>query len=61
MANELGPAERRQGFAAVLRNRHFLRVWIAQCLALTAQNGIHFVQMVLIESLTGRAPGAHAR
>lgn len=41
-----------EGFGAVLRNRHFLSLWIAQWFSQTAQNGIHFVQMVLIEKLT---------
>ncbi|MBC7225207.1 MAG: MFS transporter, partial [Anaerolineae bacterium] len=47
------PEEGGRGFAAVLANRHFLRLWMAQALSQTAQNGIHFVQMVLIERLTG--------
>lgn len=42
-----------EGFGAVIRNRHFLFLWIAQAISQTAQNGIHFVQMVLIEKLTG--------
>jgi len=39
-------------FSEVLRNRPFLHLWVAQSLAQTAQNGIHFVQLVLIEELT---------
>jgi len=42
-----------QGFGPVLASRAFRALWIAQLLAQTAQNGIHFVQMVLIERLTG--------
>lgn len=54
MADDPPPQpEEGRGFAAVLANRHFLRLWIAQALSQTAQNGIHFVQMVLIERLTG--------
>jgi len=40
-------------FAQVLANRPFRSLWIAQALAQTAQQAIHFVQMVLIEELTG--------
>jgi len=39
-------------FAAVVRNRNFFVLWMAQILSQTAQNGIHFVQIVLIETLT---------
>lgn len=39
-------------FAAVVRNRNFFVLWMAQILSQTAQNGIHFVQLVLIETLT---------
>ncbi len=46
-------ASQEEGFGAVIRNRHFLFLWIAQAISQTAQNGIHFVQMVLIEKLTG--------
>ena len=44
---------REEGFGPVIRNRHFLLLWVAQAISQTAQNGIHFVQMVLIEKLTG--------
>ncbi|MGC8838251.1 MAG: MFS transporter [Anaerolineae bacterium] len=53
MADEPPAREQGRGFASVLANRHFLRLWMAQALSQTAQNGIHFVQMVLIERLTG--------
>jgi MFS family permease len=39
-------------FAAVIRNRNFFTLWMAQIISQTAQNGIHFVQIVLIETLT---------
>jgi len=52
MEDELKPHENERGFAAVLANRYFLRLWMAQALSQTAQSGIHFVQMVLIERLT---------
>jgi UDP-N-acetylglucosamine:LPS N-acetylglucosamine transferase len=42
-----------QGFVAILGNRNFVRLWIAQTIGLAAQNGVHFVQMVMIERLTG--------
>ncbi|MFQ6016237.1 MAG: MFS transporter [Anaerolineae bacterium] len=41
-----------RGFGPVLRNRHFLRLWAAQVSSQTAQNGIHFVQIITIEELT---------
>lgn len=40
-------------FGSVLANRQFRALWIAQALAQTAQQAIHFVQMVLVEELTG--------
>lgn len=40
-------------FAAVVKNRNFFALWMAQILSQTAQNGIHFVQIILIETLTG--------
>lgn len=42
-------------FRPILQNRAFRLIWLSQLLALTAQNGIHFVQLVLIERLTGRS------
>ena len=39
-------------FAAVVKNRDFFVLWMAQIVSQTAQNGIHFVQIVLIETLT---------
>jgi MFS family permease len=41
-----------RGFGAVVRNRGFFTLWMAQIISQTAQNGIHFVQIVLIETLT---------
>ncbi|MBI1800574.1 MAG: MFS transporter [Chloroflexi bacterium] len=41
-----------RGFGAVLRNRHFLFLWVAQAVSQTAQNGANLVQIVLIETLT---------
>lgn len=40
------------GFGAVLRNRRFLFLWMAQAISQTAQNGVNLVQIVLIETLT---------
>ncbi len=42
-------------FKPVLKVPAFRRLWLAQLLSLTAQNGIHFVQLVLIERLTGQS------
>lgn len=47
------PADR--GFRPVLTNSHFRSLWLAQLLAQTAQHAIHFIQIVLIEQLTGSA------
>ncbi len=43
------------GFRAVLGNRHFRALWFAQLLAQTSQNAINFIQLVLVEQLTGSA------
>ncbi len=45
----------RRGFSPVLANRHFRSLWLAQLLAQTSQHAIHFIQMVVIEKLTGSA------
>jgi MFS family permease len=42
-----------RSFSAVVRNRDFFTLWMAQILSQTARNGVHFVQIVLIETLTG--------
>lgn len=44
-----------RGFGPVLANRHFRALWLAQLLAQTSQHAIHFIQMVLVEKLTGSA------
>ena len=44
-----------RGFGPVLANRNFRALWIAQLLAQTSQNAINFIQMVLVEQLTGSA------
>src|SRR5438270_2257398 len=41
-----------RGFGAVLRNRQFLLLWMAQAFSQVAQNGANLVQIVLIETLT---------
>jgi MFS family permease len=40
-------------FGPVLRNSRFRALWSAQLLAQSAQHAIHFIQLVLIEQLTG--------
>lgn len=45
------PVETR-GYLAVLRNRHFLSLWMAQVISQSAQNATNFIQIVLIERLT---------
>jgi MFS family permease len=42
-----------RGYTALLRNRNFLAIWTAQVLSNTALNGSFFVQLVLIEQVTG--------
>jgi MFS family permease len=42
-----------RSFGSVIRNHNFFVLWMAQILSQTAQNGIHFIQIVLIETLTG--------
>ncbi len=42
-----------RGYTAVLHNRHFLSLWMAQILSNTALNGSFFLQVVLIENVTG--------
>jgi MFS family permease len=44
-----------RGFRPVLANSNFRALWIAQLLCQTSQHAIHFVQLVLIEQLTGSA------
>lgn len=44
-----------RGFSPVLANQHFRALWLAQLLAQTSQHAIHFIQMVVIEKLTGSA------
>ncbi len=47
--------EPNRGFRPVLTNPHFRALWMAQLLCQTSQHAIHFVQLVLIEQLTGSA------
>ena len=42
-----------RGYASVLRNRYFLALWMAQILSNTALNGAFFLQVILIEEITG--------
>jgi hypothetical protein len=44
-----------RGFRPVLQNGPFRALWLAQLLAQTSQNAINFIQMVLVEKLTGSA------
>ncbi len=46
-----GPVGR--GFRPVLANHHFRALWAAQWLAQIGQNAINFIQLILIEQLTG--------
>jgi len=41
------------GYTVVLKNRNFLALWMAQVLSNTALNGSFFLQLVLIEEVTG--------
>ncbi|MCX7671930.1 MAG: MFS transporter, partial [Anaerolineae bacterium] len=42
-----------RGFRPVLANHHFRSLWAAQWLAQIGQNAINFIQLILIEQLTG--------
>ncbi|MGQ9517009.1 MAG: MFS transporter [Anaerolineae bacterium] len=46
-------SERHQGFLSLLNNPAFVRLWLMETIGLSAQNGIHFAQMVAVEHLTG--------
>jgi MFS family permease len=41
------------GYPAVLKNRNFRALWLAQLISNTALNGSFFVQLILIEQVTG--------
>jgi MFS family permease len=42
-----------RGYTAVLKNRNFLALWMAQVLSNTALTGSFFLQLILIEQVTG--------
>ena len=42
-----------RGYTAVLQNRNFVALWTAQVLSNTALNGSFFLQLILIEQVTG--------
>jgi MFS family permease len=42
-----------RGYSALLQNRPFLALWMAQILSNTALNGSFFLQLILIEQVTG--------
>jgi MFS family permease len=44
-----------RGFRPVLENGPFRALWLAQLLAQISQNAINFIQMVLVEKITGSA------
>ena len=41
------------GYTVVLQNRNFRAIWLAQVLSNTALNGSFFLQLILIEQVTG--------
>lgn len=41
------------GYSAVLQNRNFRSIWLAQVVSNTALNGSFFLQLILIEQVTG--------
>lgn len=51
----MATSDSNRGFSAVLTNAPFRSLWGAQLLAQSSQNAINFVQLVLIEQLTGSA------
>ncbi|CAG0974275.1 hypothetical protein ANRL4_01461 [Anaerolineae bacterium] len=42
-----------RGYTALLHNRNFVAVWLAQVVSNTALNGAFFLQLILIEQVTG--------
>src|SRR5689334_10057910 len=47
-----GPATASPGILAVLRNRNFLYLWLAQLLSQTAQQMINYVLVVQVDALS---------
>lgn len=57
LAGEASPAvSSRGGFGAVLRNRSFMAIWIAQIASQTAQNSLWYVLIIMVGRLTGQTP-----
>jgi MFS family permease len=52
------PQAKRKGFNAVLRNRNFLLIWIAQVASQTAQNSLWYALIILVGHLTGQTPAS---
>ncbi|MGI8967569.1 MAG: MFS transporter [Chloroflexota bacterium] len=50
------PSSGAKGFGAVLRNRSFMNIWLAQMASQTAQNSLWYVLIVLVANLTGSSP-----
>jgi MFS family permease len=49
---DLTPPEREAGFRAVLRNRNFMLIWLAQGLSQIAYHAVNFALVVLAETVT---------
>lgn len=55
---EFTPPTQGTGIAAVLRNRAFLSIWLAQVTSQTAQNSLWYALIILVGSLTGQKPAS---
>ncbi len=45
--------QKRSGFLTLLKNRNFLRLWLAQLISMTILNASNYALLVLIEEVTG--------
>ncbi|HEY7832599.1 MAG TPA: MFS transporter [Ktedonobacterales bacterium] len=52
-AQATGPLRARKGFRTVLRNPHFLRLWLAQLISQTIMNAANYGMIVLIATQSG--------
>jgi MFS family permease len=52
------PARTGGGFIAVLHNRSFVSIWLAQMASQTAQNSLWYALIILVGNLTGQKPAS---
>lgn len=51
-----GPAAPQTGFLAVLSNRNFLEIWLAQVTSQTSQNALWYALIIMVGAITGEQP-----